>query len=466
MRRLFLVVAMVSTAVGQLPSAIAIRNAKVVPISGPTLARATVVLRNGLIEAVADNAPIPADAWVLEGEGLTVYPGLIDALSNWGMPASLAAPARPGVPQSVGPVVQSNLPAPPVRTSQGPEDRPATTSWIKAADELQPTDRRLETARTSGFTSAVTFPMRGIVAGQGAIVNLAGEKPRDMVLIPTAGQYLTMSPSGNGFPAALFGTISYIRQLYLDADHYAQIKQAYAKDPRSVPRPEYEAALEGILQSQRILLPANRMVEVDRMIRFAAELKQPAILYGMREGYRSVDLLKKANLPVLVSLKWPVKETDVDPDDVESYRTLEVRDRAPSTPAELQKAKLKFAFYTDAVDQPRDIQKAVKKAIDLGLPREEAVRALTLSVAEIYGVADHLGSIEKGKIANLVVTRGDIFDDKTKVEMVFIDGKRFTPTPEPPAPAAPKPTANNSPQRRVRTSVPSVTLARAYVVGE
>ncbi len=404
MKHLLFVVVTFSTAFGQLPSAIAIRNAKVVTISGPVLAKATVVLRNGLIEAVDENATVPADAWVLEGDGLTVYPGLIDAMSNWGMPAGLAAPSRPGVPQSVGPVAQNSLPAPPSRPSQGPEDRPATASWIKAADELQVADRRLETARTAGFTSAVTFPMRGIIAGQGAIINLAGEKPRDMVLVPSAGQYLTLGPSGNGFPAALFGTIAYLRQIYLDAEHYTMVKQAYAKNPQGVPRPEYERALEGLLESPRILLPANRMVEIDRMIRFAAELKQPTILYGMREGYRSVDLLKKAALPVLVSLKWPAKDNDGDPDDVDSYRTLEVRDHAPSSPAEFQKSKIKFAFYTDAVDQPRDLQKAVKKAIDAGLSREDAVRALTLSVAEIYGVADRIGSIEKGKIANLVVT--------------------------------------------------------------
>ncbi len=92
---------------------------------------------------------------------------------------------------------------------------------------------------------------------------------------------------------------------------------------------------------------------------------------------------------------------------------------------------MKFAFYTDGVDAPRDIQRAVKKAIDGGLSREDAVRALTLSPAEIYGVADRLGSIEKGKIANLVVTRGEIFDDRTRVEMVFVDGVKYTPAPEP-----------------------------------
>jgi imidazolonepropionase-like amidohydrolase len=442
MKHLYLVVALLSSAFGQAPSVIAIRNAKIVPVSGAILAKGTVVMRNGLIEDVGETAAVPPDAWVIDGEGLTVYPGLIDAMSNWGMPANLSPPARPGQPQTTGPVVQGNVPAPPTRPYQGPEDRPATTSWIKAADELQIADRRLETARSAGFTNAVTFPMRGIFAGQGAVINLAGEKPRDMVLIPSVGQYLTMAPSGNGFPSALFGTISYIRQIYLDAEHYTAVKQAYAKDPRGVPRPEYERALEGVIESNRVLLPANRMVEIDRMIRFAGELKHPAILYGMREGYRSIDLLAKAGLPVLVSLKWPVKDTEADPDDTEPFRTLEVRDRAPSSPSEFQKAHVKFALYTDSVEQPRDVQKAVKKAMDAGLSREDAVRALTLSAAEMFGVADRLGSIEKGKIANLVVTRGDIFEERTKIEMVFIDGKRFTPPPEPPPPTPVKPTAN------------------------
>jgi imidazolonepropionase-like amidohydrolase len=161
-------------------------------------------------------------------------------------------------------------------------------------------------------------------------------------------------------------------------------------------------------------------------------LKQPAVLYGMREGYRAGDLLKQHKTPVLVSLKWPEAARDADPDEVETMRTLENRAKAPTTPGILKQAGVKFAFYTDGVDAPRDIQRAVKKAIDNGLAREDAVRALTLSPAEIYGVADRIGSIEKGKIANLVVTRGEIFDDRTRVEMIFIDGVKHMPTPEPP----------------------------------
>jgi imidazolonepropionase-like amidohydrolase len=322
--------------------------------------------------------------------------------------------------------------------ARGPEDRPATTSWLKIADEVTFTDRRIESARNAGFTTAVTFPTRGIFAGQGAIIDLLSDaKPGEMVLVPAAGQYISLSRGGGGgigggFPSALMGVISYIRQIYLDAAHYQLLKDAYAKDPRGVERPVYDRALEGVLESRRILLPANRLVEIDRMLRFAAELKQPAVLYGGRETFRpeAAALLKKFNAPVLLSMRWPEKSRDADPEDVESMRTLETRDKAASAATVLQSAGVKYALYSDGLDQPRDLQRAVKKAIDAGLSRDDAIRALTLSPAEIFGVADRLGSIEKGKIGNLVVTRGDLFEDRTKVEMILVDGRKYVPAPD------------------------------------
>ena len=224
-----------------------------------------------------------------------------------------------------------------------------------------------------------------------------------------------------------------LRQLYLDADHYKLVKDAYAKDPRGMQRPEYDRALEGLLASKRILLPANQLIEIDRMLRFGAELKQPMILYGARDAYRpeAAELLKKANATVLLSLRWPTppaRAAAADGEDsTETLRTLIERDQAPTAPAVLQKAGVKFALYSDGQDTPRDFQRAVKKAIDNGLSRDEALRALTLSPAEIYGIADRVGSIEKGKIANLVLTKGEIFDDRTQVVMVFVDGKKYTP---------------------------------------
>jgi hypothetical protein len=128
---------------------------------------------------------------------------------------------------------------------------------------------------------------------------------------------------------------------------------------------------------------------------------------------------------VLVNAKWPEKEKDADPDAEEPLRTPRIRDRAPGTPAALVKVGVPFAFYDGGLAGPKEMLKNVKKAIDAGLAPEAALRALTLSPAEIYGVADRLGSIEAGKIANLVVTDGDLFGEKTKIKFVFVDGRRF-----------------------------------------
>lgn len=424
-----------------------LQDARVVPVSGPALEHGTVIVRDGLIEAVGANLPAPRDGWVIDCKGLTIYPGLIDGLSNWGLtntPAT-AAPAaaggRGGGGGRGGIVVTAPTPAPaaqqPQTQSRGPEDRPSTASWIKAADQLFPNDRAIEANRNGGFTSAVTFPTGSIFSGQGSVINLAGERAGDMVLADAVGQHISLRTAGfRSYPGSLMGTIAYIRQLYLDADRYKLGKSIYEKHPQGLQRPAYDRALEGVLASPRILLPATRNVEVERMITFAKELKVNAILYGGHEAWRSIDVLKQAGTPVLVSLRYPEKVADSDPALDEAERILELRDKAPTAAGALAKGGIKFAFYSDGVATPREIKAAVKKAIDAGLDPAAALRALTLSPAEIFGVSDRIGSIEKGKIANLVIADGDLFATSTKVKYVFVDGGRYEPPVED-APARP-----------------------------
>ncbi len=419
------------------PTAYAIRGARVVTVSGAVLDRGTVLIRDGLIQDVGADLAIPADAWVIDGQGLTVYPGLIDALSTLGFPE--AAPAEPGsgTHRTTAPATPPTPAQPAAAPALGPEDRPSNTSWIRAADLASPSDRRIETARNYGFTTAVSFPTRGIFAGQGAILDLAGEKTADMVVSSPAGLYLTLQGAGfSSYPGSLMGVIAYIRQVWLDAGSYRLEKRFYEAHPAGRKRPRYDRALEGLLEAPRVLLPAARAVEIDRMLRFAAELKTPAVLYGAHQGYAAAPLLAKSGTPVLVSLKWPERNREEDPERVDSLRVLEMRDQAPSTPAALEKAGARFAFYTDGISNARDLTRAVRRAIDAGLAPAAAVRAFTLSAAEIYGVADRLGSIDKGKIANLVVTDGDLFQEKTRVKYVFVDGAKFEPLPEAPPPEA------------------------------
>lgn len=434
--RLFLLSLLAMFAWAEVPSGLAIRNARVVTVSGAVLPKATVLIRDGLIEAVGADLAVPADAWLIEGEGLTVYPGLVDALSTLGQEVRATGAALAGAP------------APPA--ARGPEDRPRTFSWERIADKLRANDPRVETTRSLGFTSAATFPVTGIFAGQGAVMNLGDARPSRLVVQSPAGQYVTLSAGGRGggggggFPSSVMGVISYIRQCYLDLEYYKQAKAAYERDPKGRPRPEYDRALEGLAESPRLLMPAVSLVEIDRVIRFVQELKVPAVLYGVHEGYRAVELLKAAGLPVIVSTKWPARAADGDPDQVETTRALETRAKAASTPGLLAQSGVKFAFSSDG-QTAAEMLTGVRKAMRMGLSETDALRALTLSPAEIFGVADRMGSIEKGKIANLVVTRGDLLSERPRIEYVIVDGVKYSPPPPPVTPAkvdAAKPVAS------------------------
>lgn len=437
------------------PPVLAIRNARIVTVSGPVIAKGTVVIRNGLIEAVGDNVQPPPDAWLLEGEGLTVYPGLIDALSSVGIGEIGPQPMAGGrglVPPSGLPAgVPSGAPnlSPPAR---GPEDRPLTNSWIRAADLIRPTERRVEAMRNGGYTSSVSFPQQGIFAGQGAVINLAPEGRGRMIVEANVGQMVTLQRGGFvSFPGSVMGTIAYIRQVYLDAEQYAQAKAIYEKHPQGLERPAYDRALEGVLDAKRVLMPAAQAHEITRMIRFAQELKVPQpVLYGAHQAYKQADAIAAAKLPVLVSLKWPEAVRDANPDLVESMATLELRDMAPSSPAALAKAGVQFAFYSDGIDRPLDLIRAVRRSIEKGLDSQAALKAMTLAPAQIFGVANRVGSIEAGKIANLLVTKGDLFVERPQIQHVFVDGIKFDPPPPaPPTPAAP-PSLNGAAQEEVK----------------
>ncbi|HXA82762.1 MAG TPA: amidohydrolase family protein [Methylomirabilota bacterium] len=402
------------------PRTFAIRGAKVVPVSSAPLENATVVVSRGIITAVGTNITIPPDAWVIDGKGLTVYPGLIDGFTDVGVAAasSTAPSGDAGARQQPG-------------ISRGPEDRPATTPWRNAADEVNPADPRVESWRMAGFTTVIAAPKGGMFPGQAAVLDLGGERAGDFVVkSPVAVPVSLQAPGGfRSFPGSVMGGIAYVRQVWLDTNWDIQANAIYEKNLRGVERPKYDrsdAALAAAIGKHAVvLLPGNTSLQIRRALRLTEEWKLNAVLYGAQMGYDVAPEIVARKMPVLVDLKWPEAEKDSDPEATPSLRTLRFRDRAPSSPAALNKAGVKFAFYSGGISAPKDLLPAVKKSIDAGLSPESALRALTLSPAEIFGVADTLGSIENGKIANLVVTDGDLFDKKTRVKLVFVDGRKY-----------------------------------------
>jgi hypothetical protein len=403
------------------PQYFAVRGARVVPVAGPPIENATVVVSRGIIASLGKNIAIPPEAWVIDGKGLTVYPGLFDSFTDVGIPA--APPPSGG--EGGGPR-RSQEP------SRGPRDRPGSTPWRSAADEVSLSDKRIETWRGAGFTTVVSAPKGGFFPGQAAVLDLGGERAGDLVVKSPVAIPLSLQPPGgfgSGFPDSLMGVLAYVHQVWLDTDWSVKAQAIYEKNPRGVERPHYdrtEATLADALEDHAlVLVPANNSVQLRRALELVDRWHVTGVLYGGQMAYEVAGEVAAKKLPVLVNLKWPEDEKDADPEDKPSLRTLQFRDRAPSSPAELAKAGAKFAFYSGGITAPKDIVKAAKKSIDAGLAPDAALRALTLSPAEIFGVADRLGSIEIGKIANLVITDGDLFEEKTKIKMVFVDGRRF-----------------------------------------
>ena len=404
------------------PQFFAIRGAKIVPVSGPPIENATVVISRGIITAIGKDVAIPPEAWVIDGKGLIVYPGLIDSFTDVGIPA-----ATPPAGEPVGPRRPQEL-------ARGPQDRPNSTPWRSAADEISLSDKRIESWRAAGFTTVVSVPKGGFFPGQAAVLDLGGERAGDLVVKSPVAIPLSLQTSGgfgSGFPDSLMGVLAYVHQVWLDTDWSIKAQAAYEKNPRGVERPRYdrtEAALADALEDHAlVLIPANNSVQLRRALELVERWHVNGVLYGGQMAYEVAPEIAAKKLSVLVNLKWPEAEKDADPDDKPSLRTLQFRDRAPSSPGALAKNGVKFAFYSGGITAPKDMLKATKKSVDAGLSPDAALRALTLSPAEIFGVADRLGSVENGKIANLVVADGDLFEEKTKIKMVFVDGRKYEP---------------------------------------
>ncbi|HXG91409.1 MAG TPA: amidohydrolase family protein [Blastocatellia bacterium] len=409
------------------PDVYAIKDAQIVTGAGKVIPRGTVVFRKGLITEVGENVKIPADARVINGAGLTVYPGLIDAYTSLG----LAAPAtgQPGAGGGGGGRQAAIAAA--ATTGPPPPELALGDPSSSAADQVKPGGASIEDERSIGVTAALSSPRQGIFAGQSALINLAGDEPSRLVLrtpVALTIQFTTSPGFFGQYPNSLMGTVAFIRQSFYDAIHYRDEVERYNRVKRGVPRPEYDkklAALQPAIRGEMpVLFITTTDLDIRRALMIADEFKLKPIIAGALYGYRVADLLKAKNVPVILSLDFPRPPADVADGEDEPLRVLRARAEIPKGAARLAQAGVKFAF-TSGTLRPQDFIANVQKAVENGLSKDDALRALTSNAAEILGVSDQLGTIEVGKIANLVVTSGDLFARDTKVRHVFIDGNEI-----------------------------------------
>lgn len=434
----------------------AITNARIVTVSGPTIEKGTVVVRDGLIAAVGADAKAPADAQVFDGTGMTVYPGFFDTMTNVGLQAP-----RPQTPGTGGPgggaaAAAAQQQANAQTNSNYPAGlRPETV----VADELRGGDAQFETNRNAGFTTVVTVGRTGIFNGQSAIINLAGETVSGMIVRAPFAEHVSFATVPGQYPGSLMGTISALRQMLYDAQRLQELQKMYAANPRGMKRPDTDLSLQALFpvlnRQMPIVINANREQEIKRALDLAKEFNLKAIIAGGQEAWTVADRLKEQDVPVLLSLNFPKRTAAASPDaDPDSMDLLRFRAETPKTAAKLQAAGVKFAFQSGGATTLADFFANAGKAVESGLARDAAIRSMTLGSAEILGVGDRLGSVETGKIANLTIVKGDLFGKDRVVTNVFVDGRPFEQKPP-----AERPQVGSGPGGPGRTGDPAAAAA-------
>ena len=429
-------VALASGTWAEAPHIYAITGARLMTAAGAPIASGTIVIKEGVIQAVGTDVRPPSAAMIIEGAGLTVYPGLIDMGSSTG----LDIPAAGTTPE--------------FRSTEEAERFKRSRIFrpdLLAANHVRGDAPELARLAAAGITSILATPPGTVVKGQSALVNVAG--PVDEPQIGNVGDYrrglqVVRTPvalhvefpsnvAGDGYPVSRMGAIAFVRQSFLDAQHQTAAGQQYERMKVGVARPNYDPALDALQPALAGRLPvafqANLAREILRALDMAQEFKLDPVIAGGREADAVAQDLKARNARVIYSLNFPTRSRALAPEADEPLRELRARANAPRVPAALAKAGVKFAFSSSAIREQRDFVRNAARAIKEGLPVDAAIRALTIDAATIAGVGERLGSLEKGKIANVIVTDGDLFEEKTRIRHVFVDGRPVSieePQPE------------------------------------
>ena len=424
----------------------AITNVNIVQAPGRKIDMGTVVLKDGLIVSVGKNVSIPPDAIVIKADSVYVYAGFIDGLSRVGVakPKEEERGQRPKDPGNPKPEEAGITPQNDVRPS------------------LNPSEKSIEELRNLGFTAAHVVPYGGMMSGNGSVILLGGKSPDEMVLVNKSSFYSELSPARGVYPGTVMGVMAKYRELYRQAALSRTYESSYASNRSGVQRPATDRVLEALYpvvdKRQAVLFKAERVVDAQRVLTLQNDLGFSLMLAELKEGWDIINKIKAANAKVFLSLDLPEdkdkkeepkkddkkkddskkeepKKEDPKKDEELKTATKEEKEALEKRKAEFmakyvgqaasfQKAGVKFGFSTMSA-KASTIQGNLRRMISAGLPEDAALAALTTAPAELLGLSDRLGSVDNGKIANLVISDKPYFNEKAKVRYVFVDGTMY-----------------------------------------
>jgi len=377
-----------------LAQTIAITGGTVYPVSGPKIENATVLIRDGRIAAVGANVAVPAGATRIDASGKWVTPGFIDGAGQMGL-------------REIGAVDNTSE-----YTLRGND----VAAAFNVLEGVNPASTLIAVNRMEGITTTLAVPNGNLIWGQAVLIDLDGATIEAMrVKSPTAMVADLSEGSKAAGGGSRAGVAQRLRRVLEDAREYATRRADYRRaqiQPLSASAADLEA-LQPVLRGELpLLVVANRRSDIETALRIAKEYKLRLILAGVAEGWMIASEIAAAGVPVLVE---PL-------DNIPSYDALGIRyENAPL----LAKGGVKVALMETATENTRDLRQQAGNAVASGMPWEQALRAVTLTPAEIFGVADRYGSLDNGKVANVVVWTGDPFDFATGVEHVYIRGQEI-----------------------------------------
>jgi imidazolonepropionase-like amidohydrolase len=409
------------------PSVHALVHAMVVLGPGRVVHNGTVIVRDGHIEAAGDHVAVPPDARVWEMAGATLYPGFIDGYSDLGLPK------RPSPQGGDGPQGQRQ-----------PDQARGVHHWnqnVLASNDADrlfvPDQKAAEKLRASGITAAVIVPQIGILRGTSSVVLTGDAAANESSVRSRVAQNVAFGPLGDdSYPNSLMGAIALIRQTLYDAQWYktsTPLRAKYPSEPGPGNEPDLGALADAVGGHQPVVFESSGEVDFLRAARIVKEFGLSAIIRGSGFEYRRLDAIAATKLPLLLPVNFPDPPAVQTPEDAlnASYEDLRAWDEAPGNPAKLNSAGVTFAFTTSLLKDPASFLPNVRKAVDRGLSPDAALAALTTVPARLFGCEHLLGTIEKGALANIVVTDGDLFSPKTKILEVWVGGSRYEVKPKP-----------------------------------
>ena len=411
------------------PSHWAITNARIVVSPTQTIERGCIVVRDGVIAAVGSDVTPPSGARVLDMSGKTVYPGLIEPFSE---PQSSGAAGRFGATASA----PGSAPGSTAATGGAAHWNSNITPELRVEQTFRPDTDLNKKLRSQGVVARLAAPSRGVIKGASCVVDTSDGPPEEALIRGSAAMHATFSPPrGRGtdedrYPSSPMGAFTLVRQVLYDAQWYRQAGQAHAANPQ-LPQPENSAALEALAAHLEAKAPfiidsADELYAL-RAGRLAEEFRIPVIVRGSGFEYRRLNEVAAMKLPILVPVSFPKAPNVASPEYAVNVSLLDLMewDLAPDNPAALAKAGVTIALTGHGLRDRGEFLKNVRKSVARGLDKQVALAAMTTTPAMLLGVQQELGTLATGKRASFVITDGDLFDDKTRINETWVEGERF-----------------------------------------